>query len=145
MTATHGRIVMTEAERRTRILHKGSRPHIIRVVRSQESEFSGTPARPYHSWAYLGSGPAYARFIVQAPCWTLNSSTISSSGGQGIEEVAMARRLRTGKKIRPKTALKGKRYRCAICRKRCPKPIKMPAPWYCPNCLRTGGESPCLS
>lgn len=43
--------------------------------------------------------------------------------------------LRTGKKSRPKTAVKGKRYRCAMCRKRSPKPVKTPAPWYCPTCL----------
>jgi len=47
----------------------------------------------------------------------------------------MARNFfRTGKKTRPKTAVKGKRYRCAKCRKRSPKPVKTPAPWYCPNC-----------
>ena len=33
----------------------------------------------------------------------------------------MARLLRTGKKTRPKTAVKGKRYRCGVCRKRSPK------------------------
>lgn len=43
--------------------------------------------------------------------------------------------LRTGKKVRAKTAVKGKRFRCAVCRKRSPKPIKTPAPWYCPSCL----------
>lgn len=43
--------------------------------------------------------------------------------------------LRTGKKNRPKTAFKGKRYRCALCRKRSPKPIKTAAPWYCSACL----------
>jgi len=43
---------------------------------------------------------------------------------------------RTGKKVRPKTAVKGKRYLCAKCRKRSPKPVKTPAPWYCPRCLR---------
>jgi hypothetical protein len=49
----------------------------------------------------------------------------------------MARNIpRTGKKSRPKTAVKGKRYRCARCRKRSPKPIKTPAPWYCSNCLK---------
>ena len=42
--------------------------------------------------------------------------------------------LRTGKKARPKTAVKGKRFRCAKCRKRSPKPVTTPAPWYCPNC-----------
>ena len=42
---------------------------------------------------------------------------------------------RTGKKTRPKTAVKGKRFFCAKCRKRSPKPVKTPAPWYCPNCL----------
>lgn len=42
---------------------------------------------------------------------------------------------RTGKRHRPKTAIKGKRYRCAICHKRSPKPVKKPAPWYCPRCL----------
>ena len=44
--------------------------------------------------------------------------------------------LRTGKRSRPKTAVKGKRYRCARCRKRSPKPVKTPAPWYCPNCSK---------
>jgi hypothetical protein len=44
--------------------------------------------------------------------------------------------LRTGKRARPKTAVKGKRYRCAVCRKRSPKPVKTPAPWYCPNCSK---------
>jgi hypothetical protein len=42
----------------------------------------------------------------------------------------------TGKKIRAKTAVKGKRLRCARCHKRSPKPIKTPAPWYCPNCIK---------
>jgi hypothetical protein len=47
----------------------------------------------------------------------------------------MARNIgRTGKKVRPKTAVRGKRYRCARCRKRSPKPVKTPAPWYCPAC-----------
>jgi hypothetical protein len=45
--------------------------------------------------------------------------------------------LRTGKRIRPKTAVKGKRYRCARCRKRSPRPVKTPAPWYCPKCSLT--------
>jgi hypothetical protein len=43
--------------------------------------------------------------------------------------------LKTGKRSRPKTAVKGKRYRCAKCHKRSPKPVKTPAPWYCPTCL----------
>lgn len=43
---------------------------------------------------------------------------------------------RTGKRTRPKTAVKGKRFRCAKCRKRSPKPVKTPAPWYCPACLK---------
>jgi hypothetical protein len=43
--------------------------------------------------------------------------------------------LRTGKHVRPKTAVKGKRYLCARCRKRSPKPVKAPASWYCPKCL----------
>jgi rubrerythrin len=42
---------------------------------------------------------------------------------------------RSGKQCRPKTAVKGKRYLCAVCRKRSPKPVKKPAPWYCPRCL----------
>jgi len=55
----------------------------------------------------------------------------------GLQEYSMPRMdLRTGKKIRPKTAIKGKRYRCAKCRKRSPKPVKTPAPWYCPNCVK---------
>ena len=43
---------------------------------------------------------------------------------------------RSGKKSRPKTAVNGKRYLCAKCRKRGPKPVKTPAPWYCPACLK---------
>lgn len=42
--------------------------------------------------------------------------------------------IRTGKQARPKTAVKGKRYLCATCRKRSPKPVFTPAPWYCPKC-----------
>ncbi len=38
---------------------------------------------------------------------------------------------KTGKKARPKTAMKGKRFLCAKCRKRSPRPVKTPAPWYC--------------
>ncbi|HND53305.1 MAG TPA: hypothetical protein PLV92_12935 [Pirellulaceae bacterium] len=52
---------------------------------------------------------------------------------------------RSGKQARPKTAFKGKRYLCAKCRKRSPKPVKTPAPWYCPNCLKAmadAGEMP---
>lgn len=45
------------------------------------------------------------------------------------------KRLRTGKQVRPKTAVRGKRYLCARCRKRSPRPVKEPAPWYCPACL----------
>ncbi len=44
--------------------------------------------------------------------------------------------LRTGKRSRPKTAVKGKRYRCARCRKRSQRPVVTPAPWYCPKCLK---------
>ncbi len=43
---------------------------------------------------------------------------------------------RTGKRVRPKTAVKGKRYLCAKCHKRSPKPVRTPAPWYCPACLK---------
>jgi len=42
----------------------------------------------------------------------------------------------SGKRVRPKTAVKGKRYLCAMCHKRSPRPVKTPAPWYCPNCLK---------
>jgi hypothetical protein len=42
---------------------------------------------------------------------------------------------KTGKRYRPKTAVKGKRYLCAKCRKRSPRPVKTPAPWYGPRCL----------
>lgn len=42
--------------------------------------------------------------------------------------------LKTGKKVRPKTTTKGKRYRCARCHKRSPVAVKTPAPWYCPKC-----------
>lgn len=53
-----------------------------------------------------------------------------------LKEVPMAKHVsRTGKQDRPKTAEKGKRYHCAKCRKRSPKPVKTPAPWYCKSCL----------
>ena len=42
---------------------------------------------------------------------------------------------RSGKRLRPKTAVKGKRFLCARCHKRSPRPVKTPAPWYCPQCL----------
>lgn len=41
---------------------------------------------------------------------------------------------KSGKQNRPRTAVKGKRYRCAMCHKRSPKPVKAAAPWYCPKC-----------
>jgi ribosomal protein L37AE/L43A len=47
---------------------------------------------------------------------------------------------RTGKRDRSKTSVKGKRYLCAKCRKRSPKPVKHPAPWYCPRCLAAMAE-----
>ena len=43
---------------------------------------------------------------------------------------------KSGRRSRPKTAVKGKRFRCAKCRKRSPRPVKSPAPWYCPECLK---------
>jgi len=48
---------------------------------------------------------------------------------------------RTGKRHRPKTAFKGKRYRCATCHKRSPRPVKTPAPWYCPKCAAEKEEA----
>lgn len=48
---------------------------------------------------------------------------------------------KSGKQSRPKTTVKGKRYLCAICRKRSPKPVKAPAPWYCESCRRAREES----
>jgi hypothetical protein len=52
---------------------------------------------------------------------------------------------RTGKQVRPTTTVKGKRYLCALCHKRSPKPVKAPAPWYCPNCLRSKEEAGLVS
>jgi late competence protein required for DNA uptake (superfamily II DNA/RNA helicase) len=49
---------------------------------------------------------------------------------------------RTGKRTRPKTTIKGKRYRCARCHKRSPKPVLTPAPWYCPLCAPTNHQFP---
>jgi len=44
-------------------------------------------------------------------------------------EAAMAKNIfRTGKKQRPKSAVKGKRFRCVKCHKRSPKPVKTTAP-----------------
>lgn len=49
---------------------------------------------------------------------------------------------RSGKKIRPRTAERGKRYLCARCRKRSPRPVFAPAPWYCPNCASAPAANP---
>lgn len=56
--------------------------------------------------------------------------------------VAMARTKdhNSGKQTRPKTTYKGKRYLCARCRKRSPRPVKTPAPWYCDRCLSRDKE-----
>ena len=48
---------------------------------------------------------------------------------------------RTGKRYRPRTAIKGKRYRCATCHKRSPRPVKTPAPGYCPKCAAAKEEA----
>ncbi len=47
--------------------------------------------------------------------------------------------LKAGKRIRPKRLVKGKRYLCAKCRKRSPKPVKHPAPWYLLTAVENGG------
>jgi hypothetical protein len=55
----------------------------------------------------------------------------------------MSRRSpRDGKQTRPRTTIRGKRYLCARCRKRSPRPVKTPAPWYCPQCLARDAEKP---
>jgi len=41
----------------------------------------------------------------------------------------------SGKRVRPKPAPRGNRHLCAKCRKRSPRLVFTPAPWYCPNCL----------
>jgi hypothetical protein len=43
------------------------------------------------------------------------------------------KRDRSGKQVRPKTAPRGNRYLCAKCRERSPRPVLIPASWYCPN------------
>ena len=50
--------------------------------------------------------------------------------------------VRSGKKSRPKTAVKGKRFRCAKCHTRSPKAVTTPAPWYCPRCLNQQVSEP---
>ena len=60
---------------------------------------------------------------------------------RALEERVVPKNIpKTGKRHRPKTAVKGKRYLCAKCRKRSPKPVKTPAPWYCPRCLAAMAE-----
>src|SRR5882672_3845245 len=58
-----------------------------------------------------------------------------ASAPERLWEEGLQKILRTGKRVRPKTTVKGKRFRCARCHKRSPKPVKTPAPWYCLNCL----------
>ena len=38
-------------------------------------------------------------------------------------------------KKKPKTAAKGKRLKCAGCRKRSPRKVTGPAPHYCQKCI----------
>jgi hypothetical protein len=57
------------------------------------------------------------------------------------EEAMGEKRDQTGKRVRPKTAVRGKRYLCAKCRKRSPTAVTTPAPWYCPNCLKAMSAS----
>jgi hypothetical protein len=45
------------------------------------------------------------------------------------------KRNTTGKRLRPRTAPRGKRYLCAQCHQRSPRPVFTPAPWYCPRCM----------
>lgn len=45
------------------------------------------------------------------------------------------RRDTSGKQVRARTAIRGKRYLCAKCRKRAPQAVITPAPWYCEKCL----------
>lgn len=59
----------------------------------------------------------------------------------GREQLMAKKFPESGKRARPKTTVKGKRYLCARCRKRSPQPVKTPAPWYCPNCLKELEES----
>jgi len=60
-----------------------------------------------------------------------------------LDEVTIANNFpRTGKKARPKNAVRGKRFHCAKCRKRSPRPVKTPAPWYCPACQQETAASP---
>ena len=47
----------------------------------------------------------------------------------------------TEKHYRPKTAINGKRFRCSTCHKRSPRPVKAPAPWYCPKCAAEREEA----
>ena len=42
---------------------------------------------------------------------------------------------------KPRTAPRGKRYLCAKCRKRSPKPVFTPAPWYCERCSRPAPDA----
>ncbi len=41
----------------------------------------------------------------------------------------------------PDDRRESQRYLCALGRKRSPKAVKMPAPWYCPSCLKDKGQS----
>jgi len=41
----------------------------------------------------------------------------------------------SGERLCWRSTARGKRYLCAKCRKRSPRPVKTPAPWYCPRCL----------
>jgi hypothetical protein len=48
----------------------------------------------------------------------------------------------SGKRVRPRTAVRGKRYLCAKCRKRSPRAVTTPAPRYCPKCAAAVADPP---
>src|SRR5947209_1855441 len=60
------------------------------------------------------------------PCPAIRISTADDARPLAVhlpKAKRMARFFQSGKQTRPKTALKGKRYRCARCRKRSPRPV----------------------
>lgn len=104
----------------------------VLAIPGHGSEFSKL-SRPFHTCCWPDGRPR--------PSTQIWAQVELNRIDRMAAEVEMAKNIfRTGKKVRPKTTVKGKRYRCAKCRRRSPKPVKTPAPWYCPNCLNQGKQ-----
>src|SRR5262245_26073635 len=90
----------------------------------------------WHVGTILISGNVISLLMAAILSEDLDNAEVSSIQSGSSEDLMTKNFPQSGKRNRPKTAVKGKRFRCAKCHKRSPKPVTTPAPWYCANCLK---------